>query len=343
MLNSFNRGIKELESRAVLWWPKFLSSLEENASIIPKLIETQDAFLSILNLCNKKPFQIFDIIVASKFPANTFLKHLVVLSDFGGEQIQRLNREFSSIFKINRDGGYSLVFSWMDKEYSYKFQKLPISGVLNNSKLGIDGKGLQAPCNLDGLKEDMIAILLFASSSVDENVAEKLAKCEIGNLMGNKKALEDYIKQKYIWVSRITGGAKANSLGQIAQTYVVDYLKKKLGKGYDILRNGSIKVDGEGKPIPFDIVVSKEKAKLGIEITFQVTTNSTIERKAGQAKSRHATMRRSGNYIAYIIDGAGNFQRRSAISRICENSDCTVAFSEQEFDVLAEFIRTSLG
>lgn len=338
MPTSYKRDISELETNAVLWWPKFLSSLEENASIIPRLIETQDDFLSMLNLCSGGPFQIFDVMRASKFPANLFLKHLMVLSDFGGEQIQRINREFRSIFK-----GRSFDFSWREKSYSYTFKRLPVRGTLNNPKIGIDGRGLQNKMQLDELKEDLIAMLLFASTSIDEGIADRLSQCEVGSMMGHKAALEGYTKQKYIWVSRITGGAKANSLGQIAQTYAVDYIRKELGGGYDVVRNGTIRSRSAERGMPFDIVVVRGGKKVGIEVTFQVTTNSTIERKAGQAVARRSIMKESGNYIAYIVDGAGNFQRRSAISRICENSDCTVAYSDSEFDVLIEFIKRVLG
>ena len=37
------------------------------------------------------------------------------------------------------------------------------------------------------------------------------------------------------------------------------------------------------------------------------------------------------NYVAYIIDGAGNFQRSSAVKTICDNSHCTVSYSDGDF------------
>ena len=95
--------------------------------------------------------------------------------------------------------------------------------------------------------------------------------------------------------------------------------------------------------MPFDVVVKKDNKLIGIEISFQVTTNSTIERKSGQAADRMNLMHRNGYKIAYILDGAGNFQRRSAVSTICSNSDCTVAYSDNEFSVLSEWIGKELG
>jgi hypothetical protein len=81
---------------------------------------------------------------------------------------------------------------------------------------------------------------------------------------------------------------------------------------------------------------------LPVCLSFQVTTNSTIERKAALAAERQNPINAAGHKIAYIIDGAGNFQRSAAISTICQHSDCTVAYSDSAFDVLADFLRESL-
>lgn len=335
------KTIAELEANAVYWWPSFLAELEGKASIIPLLISTQDKFLSLLTLADKNPNSVFELIKTSAFPANLFLKHLVVLSDFGGEQIQRLNRQFGSVFP-KKDGKHYFSYIWQQKEYEYVFKKLPITANLNNTKLEIDGKNLLVKQELNELKEDLIAILLYGANCLEESIADNLSKCEIGNLLGKKDELEKYVKEKYIWVSRITGGAQANTLGQVAQTYIVDYLKDKLGEDFKVTKNGAVKVSNSLKNIPFDVVVKKGTQCVGVEVTFQVTTNSTIERKSGQAKGRFDLMHKNGHYIAYIIDGAGNFQRKSAISTICNFSDCTVAYSNKEFDVLVSFIKETL-
>lgn len=68
----------------------------------------------------------------------------------------------------------------------------------------------------------------------------------------------------------------------------------------------------------------------------------TIERKAGQAADRKSILNAEGHKIAYVIDGAGNFQRSSAISTICQHSDCTVAYSDSEFNILADFLLENL-
>ncbi len=340
----YNRSINELRTKAAFWWPEELKAKNALANVLPLLLKTQEDFLRLIVLSKNDPFQLFDLIKVAQYPANLFLKQLAVLADYGGEPIQRLGRSFKEIFPKGRgeEGKYYFDFIWKEKKYRYEFKALPRNG-LNNKKLFIDGEGLIIEKELDDLTCDMIALLLFASTS-DYADRAGLNACEIGILLGNEDDLIKYVKQRYITVSRITGGATANNLGQLAQTEIVDFLVNNLGGEYKILRNGYIGIDGYDKKggMPFDLVVEKGKKKVGIEVTFQVTTNSTIERKAGQAADRQSLMHKNGYQIAYVIDGAGNFQRSSAISTICNHSDCTVAYTVAEFEILSSWIKTVL-
>ena len=115
-MSNYKRTIKELEEKAALWWPEVLKDKNALANVLPLLLETQDDFLRLLNLSKKSPYQIFDLISAADFSANLFLKHLVVLSDFGGEPIQRLGRAFEDIFPIDSSNeNYYFEFIWGQK------------------------------------------------------------------------------------------------------------------------------------------------------------------------------------------------------------------------------------
>jgi len=338
----YNRTREELKKQAALWWPEELKEKNALANVLPLLLETQDDFLNIISLSKKEPLQVIELIKVAKFPGNLFLKHLVVLSDYGGEPIQRLGRSFTDIFQKDKKGNYFFEFIWKSKKYKYEFEAFPIKG-LNNKKFGIDGDSLSTERELDAMTKDMIAILLFGATS-DFSEQAGLDSCEIGTLLGNEIELKNFVKQRYILVSRIIGGATANSLGQLAQTEIVEFLENELGKNYNITRNGTIQLSGYDKKggMPFDIVVSKGNKLIGIEVSFQVTTNSTIERKAGQAADRFNLMHQDGHKISYVLDGAGNFQRSSALSTICSNSDCTVAYTQTEFKVLADWIKKEM-
>ncbi len=330
-----------MQSNAAMWWPAFLSSMETDASIIPTLIKSQEEFVSLLKLSGKDPFAIFNILASAGVSGNLLLKHMVVLADIGGESLQRIGTQFSSLFPLDKNTDkYFFEFIWKEEKYRYDFEALPVSS-LTNTALGIDGASLLKETPLKPLHKDVAAILLFGSTYTNEQVAETtFSKCEIGTLLGLPDEIDRYIDQRYIWVSRITGGAQANTLGQNAQTFVVNTLRERLGKSYTVTRNG--KIDLGSERMPFDVVVEKKGNFIGIEVSFQVTTNSTIERKANEAENRQNLMHGAGYGIAYIIDGAGNFQRSSAITKICLHSDCTIAYKESEIEVLAKYIEETL-
>ena len=77
-------------------------------------------------------------------------------------------------------------------------------------------------------------------------------------------------------------------MGQIAQDYVRDILSVNL-PNWKIKRNGTIpgiSHNAGNTDISFDIVAMSPKKKwYAIEVSFQFTTNSVIERKAGQAEA----------------------------------------------------------
>jgi hypothetical protein len=323
-----------------MFWPPDLSKREAELSVIPKLLETQEAFISVLSVDVPSIDALFNVVSATRLPANLFLKQLVVLADFGGEMLQRVNGQFKSLFPTGR-----LRYLWDSETREYTFSDLPVRGVLNNDKLGISGKSLLDERPLSGLLKDVVALVVLGGASEDEHVAEVLCKCEISNFIGKPHDLSKFVKQRYIMVSRITGGSKANALGQIAQKFVEDYLKENLASdGITVSPSGRLPgvshADKKsGRPTAFDLVAARGDRRAAVEVTFQVTTNSTIERKSGQARARYEQVDKLGYKIAYVIDGAGNFQRENAIRTLCSYSHCTVAFSRDELGVLVEFLR----
>lgn len=337
----YRRTFEELEEVASKFWPAELSEMEAKISVIPLLLKTQDQFINILSIDTPHMDNLFEIINASSLPANLFLKHLVILADFGGEMLKRVSREFEILFPEGK-----LNYFWRNKQRSYTFKALP-KQKFSNSSLNIDGKKLFKDHLLDDLQKDAITLLLFGSaySDGDADVASTLVKCEIGEYLGKPDELVKFIKQRYIWVSRIVGGAKANNLGQLAQGFVGQYIIDNLQ-----LPKIRIKSSGRlpgvthtdvttGRLTSFDLIVTNGIKHVAVEVSFQVTTNSTIERKSGQAKSRYEQIEVAGHKIAYVIDGSGNFERETALRTICAHSHCTVAFSRSELDVLCNFLR----
>lgn len=331
------RDIQDLENKAIKFWPSEIAKKEKASSIIPKLIETQDKFISLLNISDANPFKWKETLSNSKsLSGNLFLKHLIVLSDIGGEKLMRFKKKLPSVFNNGMN------FIWDGENYTYNFQTLSSKATWNNKNLSVDGEGLIKSVELSPMMEDVCIILLFGGSAIIDKIPNEITeKCIIGTMIGKSEELENFVKQRYIWVSRITGGAEANTLGQLTQNYVKDYLKAKLPAwriNKDKLPNVS---QNERTSLSVDIIAKSPKGKFcAVEVSFQVTTNSTIERKAGQAQARQKLLHSKGYKIAYVIDGAGNFARQSALRTICQYSDCTVSFKDSELDELVKFLKS---
>lgn len=332
----YRRKPEELKQYASLYWPRELS-LGSAAQVISLLLQTQHKFLDILSVADREPTSWKQALQASSLYPNLFLKHLVVLADVGGEIIKKVT-------PLDRE---VMDFVWRERKHSYAFKRANKQR-LDNKLLHID-KSVTQEHSLDDAMEDMVMILLFGGLSTNIDLPDDIAqRCSLGTLLGDRDAIERFIKPRYILVSRIIQGATANALGQAAQTYVIQRLEEKLKSiGWTFHRNGTIpgiSQTGDQRETKFDIVaISPAKRYFAIEVSFQVTTNSTIERKSGQAKDRFERLHEKGFKIAYVVDGAGNFERMSALRTICEFSDCTVAFTESEIDVLIDFLRRNGG
>lgn len=333
------RELADLEKSALLWWPPELQEKIAEKSPIPLLLNTQEHFISVLKLSEGSPDTFLAVLNASgELSANLYLKHLCIISDFGGEMLQRLGREFKKVFP-KKDGYYSMEYVFKGVTQNYRFQVLPQK--ISNKSLMLDGASLSKRAELTPLYKDVMMILTHGASSTSAETAG-LDKCMLGSLFGNVQELELFIRQRYIHVSRICRGGQANDLGQIAQDKVFDMLREKLPKSMKVTKNDKIESGKKGKKGPtFDILI-KGKAYLGIEITFQVTTNSVIERKAGQAADRFKAMGKNGNYIGYVIDGAGNFNRRTAIQQLAKNCHIITTFKGSDLLKIVQFAKDFL-
>ncbi|MCI6697814.1 restriction endonuclease [Porcincola intestinalis] len=347
--DTYERTIDELETHACKWWPKEIRDEAEKVSILQTLINTQDKFISIFTLAKpENPDSIFSLLDAADISYNMFLKHLMVLLDFGSEPLQRINNNASELFP---DG--NLNYSINGNTYSYTFSTFPVKGVLNNAKMKVDTiENLTSGTHDADLCRDIIMLLVYGASSSDYKTRAVLYKGIGSDYIGDSKRLTKFVKTNYMRVSRIVAGKTSNDLGHAAQYYVRDELARMLGDEYNVRTDGTIpgvtENDGE-TDMTFDVVVDKKndtrrhKQYVGIEVMFQETTNSVIERKSGQARNRFEKVSASRNHVAYIIDGAGSFQRRSATRTICENSHCTVALTPEELVVLKNFIKEKIG
>jgi hypothetical protein len=199
------------------------------------------------------------------------------------------------------------------------------------------------------MMKDIVMLIMHGGASLNVDLPNELQeRCVLGGLLGNHEAIERFVRQRYIVVSPILRGASSNELGQEVQKYVKSYLEEHLSEfGWRFNLNGTIpgiSHTEDSKETTFDIVaISPTERYCAIEVSFQVTTNSVIERKSGQAQSRWEKLHAIGATIAYVLDGAGNFERESALRTLCDYSDCTIAFGDTELELLVQFLREHGG
>jgi len=337
-MSKYARTLAELKEKAVLFWPREILEREASVSILPLLLKTQEKFISILNLSDSSPDSWKKLVdISDEIKGNLFLKHLMVLSDLGGEALNKLP-PLKNYFKNGK-----MNYVWREKKYKYQFKVIHEKIPLANASLRADGKGLLKGYSLSDKMEDVIMLLLHGASSIGNTLPDDVkGKCVIGSLIGEPEALEKFVRQSYIRISRQVGGATSNALGQLAQDFVIEKLREELPE-WLFKRNGKlpgVSHTGGETETTFDVAATSPNGKhFGIEVSFQFTTNSVIERKAGQAEARRNIIHNAGHWICYVIDGAGNINVREAAARtICNYSDCTVALSASEVRHLAEFM-----
>jgi len=335
----YNRTLSELKTNAVLHWPEEILCAAGDVSVLPLLLKTHDAFISLLKVANKDPLAWRAAIKqTSAISGPVFLKHLMVMADLGGEALNKLPP------LSNYCPSGVLSFNWGGEKWEYKFKEIQDKCSLANSALRVSSKKLLAGGDFTSRMLDVAMLLMFGSlASNDSLPIDVKDRCIIGTLIGHSDELDRFAKENYLRVSRQVGGATSNALGQLAQDYVVNNLKEMLPSGWSVKRDSSIpnvshSVNGNGTN--FDVVATSRNGKyFGIEVSFQVTTNSVIERKARESDSLISSVHAAGHKLCYVIDGAGNINiRQNAVGIICSHSDCTVAMSKPEIRHMANYM-----
>lgn len=178
------RSLDDLHANAERFWPESVSSVAAELSVVPRLIETQEKFIGVLYVADSGPTAWKIVLDQSKgLPGNLFLKHLMVLGDFGGEPLKRLKPDLRSIFSEG-----PMEYVWNGKSFRHEFQSLA-RGNWSNKELHVDGARLLQATDLSPAMLDVAMLILFGAAAVTPGLPELVSeKCSIGAMIGRKGA-----------------------------------------------------------------------------------------------------------------------------------------------------------
>jgi len=185
------------------------------------------------------------------------------------------------------------------------------------------------------LMTDILNILCYASQSKEFSDFYTFQNCKLALLAGNHDLLEQHLLSLIV---------RSNS--QIKQKRAVDfgnqlekYIKKSINPTLTELQINYAH-DSRYNGQQFDIVLQKNDKHAIIEIAFQETTNSVLERKGKQAKNGlFEQIDKNGDRLIFVVDGAGYFKRTRALNDLITYSHLTCNVSQSGLNQLIQFLK----
>ena len=90
MRSIYQRMPEDLMMRASRYWPQELRDRATSVKVLPLLLQTQNSFISILQVADGSPEGWESVLKGSALAPNLFPKHLMVLADVSGEILKRI-------------------------------------------------------------------------------------------------------------------------------------------------------------------------------------------------------------------------------------------------------------
>jgi hypothetical protein len=204
----------------------------------------------------------------------------------------------------------------------------------------------------EALLSDLFHVLCYGSVTDEFLNFSSFKRFRLAEICGKPEAVENYFESLYLDVSRQLTQISAQSGG----SFLNDFVKSHLSAGFKC--NSSIKWvanrrvpktgDNRARELggeQFDLVYIVQPASgskaiyVAIEVAFQETTNSVMERKARQACANFEHFERMGDKLCFVIDGAGYLSGRpKALRDIIQNSHFHVALKPEELTRLCQYM-----
>ncbi|MGE8052887.1 hypothetical protein ACQKOD_02785 [Bacillus mycoides] len=264
----------------------------------------------------------------TRVPKSLILKSLMILLDVSAEILDRVAlycRHNNISMLTTSTVPYAL------KKFGPDFNK------------GLSNDNIYKLANADDdFFEDVLTLMLYAYDSQEFNQFITFSKFKLATLVGNPTALTTFYLNRTIENSSQIKQMKAVVFGNSLQTNIKNQILDAL-RTYGVHEAPANRyIDGK----QFDLVLRKPDENLTpeqwkwaiIEVAFQETTNSVIERKASQAKLIYKTLEDTNHKLIYLIDGAGFVKRNKVTSTIYENTHFTTTANPDHFNELLDFL-----
>lgn len=339
------KEIRRLQENGYWFWTTEISSTPSEAPLFKNLRDTRAAFISILiesepnnlirNLLSPSPL----LTPSSQLTRKLAIKHAMLATDASAEILDRA-KSYIAFKKIK-----TLHSKIDDYKIEYRIKRLGTlftKRLTNKEILSADGS----------LLSDLFYIICFGSTTTEFADFLTFKRFRLAELCGRSEAIQKHFQELYLRVSRQLTQLSAQSKGDFLNDFVKTYLDACFAGNPSIRWVESRRVPGIGdrraKSLggeQFDLVYAITPATKGkvsyvaIEVAFQETTNSTMERKARQASLLFEHFSRMGYSLCFVVDGAGFLSARlKALRDIIQNSHFRVTLKREELSTLCQFI-----
>lgn len=295
------------------WSNSFVSPM--NTRLIDELTSTYDVILDCIKTSNRN--SIVTDLLSLGISQELLLKHLMLLLDTSAETLDR-----ASMFISHKSiTGLTLY----DKKVNFKVLGPSFTRQLSNKVISkADSE----------LTYDLILLMTYSAESEEFKNYFTFNSCILSSLAGDEVMLNEHIKYLSLRNNSQIKQLKAVHFGHEMEIFIRKNLAdtlSRLGVSYahDNRYNGQ----------QFDTVLQKNDKFAIIEIAFQETTNSTLERKGKQAKNGLYKMIDNNNdRLIFVVDGAGYFRRKKALEDMIEYSHFVCPVSEIGLNQLISFL-----
>lgn len=325
----------QLRNCALLYWPPAIRAEVASQSFLDTMVATYPLFRQIMHESENFDSlltKLRHLSLANELPMNIFLRHCMLFSDLGWEAIQKwFGDAYDDLFPNG-----SLVTD--DSQYTVpKISK----GAVRISSADITS-AYSRPLTETQLTqiESLVSVLFFGS---DAN-SQALERCTLSVYLSDDGTLFDADSQvKYLHVSRQTGGAAAAIGGSLLETRIaIEPIVQLLSAEFTNLDFNTCR-DYEfapGQQLTSDQWFFNEQNNraVALEVSFQETTNSTIERKRKDAQNRQRLFPDNVRSV-FVLDGVGTIDhRQNAVRDIIQYSDMVVSARPDQVELLARYI-----